>query len=68
MVLFRACPHCRGGDLIVEGEEDEIAVTCLQCGYAGELPIAQLAERAKPGPVAQEGAQHVAAVSLYNPT
>jgi len=67
MFLFKACPRCRG-DLIVGGEEDESAVTCLQCGYVGELLIAQLAERARPGPVPQSGAQHVAGVTLYNRT
>ena len=65
MLLLRACPRCRG-DLIVGDEEDESALTCLQCGYVGELPLVQLAERAKPGPVPQERAQHVAGVTPYN--
>ena len=58
MFIFRACPRCEG-DLIVGDEEDESAVTCLQCGYVGELPIARLAERTEPGPVPQDGARHV---------
>lgn len=65
MFLFRACPRCRG-DLIVGGEEDESAVTCLQCGYVGELPILQLVEPERPGPVPQSGPQHVASVSLHS--
>ena len=66
MFLFRACPHCSRGDLIVGDEEDESVVTCLQCGYMGELPIARLAERAEPGPVLPDAAQRVAGESLYN--
>ena len=68
MFLLRACPRCRRGDLIVGDEEYESAVTCLQCGYVGELPIAQLPGRANPvaGVVPKEQAQRVTGVSLYN--
>ncbi len=36
MMLLKACPRC-GGDLIVEREEFAQVVTCLQCGYTGDL-------------------------------
>jgi Zn ribbon nucleic-acid-binding protein len=62
MFLFKACPRCRRGDLIVEQEEDGRVATCLQCGYIGELRVAlralaALAEgRARPhGPQAAHG-------------
>ena len=51
MMLFKACPHCLHGDLIVEREHEHLVATCIQCGYAGELrsvypqprPLPQLA-------------------------
>ena len=37
MMLFKACPHCLKGDLVVEREHGALMVCCLQCGYTGEL-------------------------------
>jgi len=37
MFLFKACPRCRRGDLIIEQEKDGRIATCLQCGYFSEL-------------------------------
>ena len=38
MLLLKACPRCRRGDLVVEREEYGLIVDCLQCGYVGDLP------------------------------
>ena len=29
--LYKACPHCIGGDLVYD--EEEKAYQCIQCGY-----------------------------------
>ena len=37
MMLLKACPSCHRGDLVVEREAYGFVVSCLQCGYAGDL-------------------------------
>ena len=37
MLLFKACPRCRGGDLVVEREDYGAVAICLQCGYIADL-------------------------------
>lgn len=37
MLLLKACPRCLRGDLMVERDDYGPAVTCLQCGYVGDL-------------------------------
>jgi len=37
MLLLKACPRCRRGDLIIERDRFGPTVSCLQCGYYGDL-------------------------------
>ncbi len=39
MMLLKACPRCRRGDLVVEDEEFGPVVNCLQCGFVGDLRL-----------------------------
>ena len=41
MMLLKACPRCRRGDLVVEREEYGLIVNCLQCGYIGDPSTAR---------------------------
>lgn len=41
MLLLKACPRCRRGDLVVECEEYGLIVHCLQCAYIGDLLTAR---------------------------
>ena len=34
MVLFRSCPRCDKGDIMLEQGRDGCRVKCVQCGYA----------------------------------
>ena len=47
MLLLKACPRCRRGDLIVEREEYGLVVDCLQCGYVGDLSTVPSQRRAR---------------------
>ena len=49
MLLLKACPHCRQGDLIVGHEEDGPVVTCLQCGLSLAGDSRRVAELYKNG-------------------
>lgn len=40
MMLLKGCPRCQRGDLVVDREVYGFVVSCLQCGYAGDLSTA----------------------------
>jgi hypothetical protein len=35
--LFKACPKCLSGDLLIRHEGPVYMATCLQCGHQGKL-------------------------------
>lgn len=58
MIMFKACPRCRTGDVVAEGDDYGRRMDCLQCGYSRDVaePVRALRSAGR----AQESRKHLA--------
>ena len=44
MIMFKACPRCKTGDVVKDGDVYGYYVVCLQCGFLKDLDYPSVKE------------------------